>query len=191
MSATYVRLDKLISFVLGTTLSALVLLGVYSYRDTLSGNKRWVAIIALSLLSAFLLWLIGAIKRFHERMVHELKASYLAEIGTWRIHADKVWRLSFTYGMAQQAQHTIDFFRRAMPKDELQYLDANINSNIHNTLGAAARDSHYEHMPQLPEEAESQGAWIRSHCWRLEKLIERERQAQLSAHTATPPKQLT
>ena len=73
MSTTYVRLDKVIHYVLGTTLSAVMLYLIFSKRASLLNHKRWVAIVCLSALTAFLLWLIGAIKRFHERTVAEMR----------------------------------------------------------------------------------------------------------------------
>jgi hypothetical protein len=192
VSTTYARLNKVIAFLFGGGLVSLIVIYLLiPHGASFSNNKRWVAIVILSAVVLFLLYLIGAIKRFHESTIDELTARHQTEVSSWRGHADTVFRLSFTYGLAQQAQHTIHFFRRAMPKDELQYLDANINSSIHNTLGTAARDSHYEQMPPLPDKEALQDGWINSHCWRLEKLIERERHAQLTAHKGETQKQLT
>jgi hypothetical protein len=60
---------RLIGWVLAASIPAYYV--GYQYRAFLLSHKRWVAIIALSIVVAFLLRLIVAIKRFHERTVNQ------------------------------------------------------------------------------------------------------------------------
>lgn len=105
-----------------------------------------------------------------------LESQYGSEISRLRTHADTIYRLSILYGMAMEADHIINFFRGSLSQEQVQYLDAHINSGIHNTLGTRARDNYYERMPPAPNTPAGQASWIRSHCAGLKSLIEYQQQ---------------
>ncbi len=80
ISTTLSRTNKLASFVAGSSLSAIVILCIYTNREFLLLNKRWVAIVVLSVLTMFLLWVTLTVRRFHERTVGELGARHQEEL---------------------------------------------------------------------------------------------------------------
>lgn len=90
LSTIYIRANKLVGYLLGTTLSALVLLYLYLHRGVILNNKRWAAIIFLSVFSLFLLYLITAIKRFHERTLSEVSASLVSAVNDLKVQAGKI-----------------------------------------------------------------------------------------------------
>jgi hypothetical protein len=97
------------------------------------------------------------------------------EFGEWQRYSDIAFRLNLVYGMAQQARHTMEFpGNTPLPKDVLEYLRAHIDSAIHQCLGPEARDDYFDHVPPVPDEDSGQEYWIRSHCSRLEALIEQQ-----------------
>jgi hypothetical protein len=72
MSTAYHRTNKIISTVVGSGIVTLIILFIYTNYEFLLRNKRWVAIIVLSVLSMFLMWVAMTVRRFHERTVGEL-----------------------------------------------------------------------------------------------------------------------
>jgi hypothetical protein len=73
LKGTLTLANLIISLLVGSTLSAWPINRyLYPHRDLFLNNRRWTAIVILSALVLFLLHLIGAIKRFHERTVSEL-----------------------------------------------------------------------------------------------------------------------
>jgi hypothetical protein len=112
------------------------------------------------------------------------QSQYEDRISRWKTLADVMYQLGLLYGMAQQAEHIINFFHGSLTQEQMKYLDSHINSGIHQCLGAAARDSYYERVPPIPDGAEGQGYWIRSHCSMLEALIKQERHKQIPAYKA-------
>jgi hypothetical protein len=178
VSDPYTKANLWAGWIFGGTISSLAL-GYFVWQnwDFFEQNWRWVLVGLLSLFTLFLVWLIGAIKRFHERTVGELTETQKTLLARARRQIDVVWKLSTAFGMAQQASHTVDFFYGSLPMDDLKYLEGNIRQTV-DAYFNNDRDSKaafYKARPKRPEEGDSQIVWVNSYCWGLDKLIEDER----------------
>lgn len=74
VSTTFNRMNKFVSTVVGSSILTSTIALIYTNRDFLLNNKRWVAIVLLSLLTFFLMWVALTVRRFHERVAGELNA---------------------------------------------------------------------------------------------------------------------
>lgn len=149
---------KASNLILGSSLSALVLLYVvYAYREVFLHNKRWVAIVALAVITAFLLWLIGAIKRFHERTVN--KRVWIAE--------------NLSSRAAGLDEH---FICRQTPADK-EFLQAWLNgaeNDIKNCLGIDAVKGFYDGSDAgkpPPDTLDAQIWWMRKYTGKLRLIV--------------------
>lgn len=183
LSATYVRANKIANYALGTTTSALVILGVYSYRATLLSNKRWVAIVTLSLVVVFLLWLIGVVKRYHERTLNEITLELGRAMEDMRAREERIHELTLAYGMALEASHLIEVFHDVLPQDRLKHLQAYIHEAMLKSLGAEERDRFLKWEPPLPDRDDAQKFWIGFHCNNLRNLLIGQRGQQFMSRT--------
>lgn len=137
---------------------------------------HWYGLVIIVLLGVIVFWmlLLDGARRYHERIVAERKAAQESEINNWILRADRIHRLSMARGMIQQAEDIISFFRTPLPPSQLRYLDSNINSTLQQCLGTEFRNEYYRHIGEVPEPANEQHEWIRSHNQQLIALTERE-----------------
>lgn len=78
MSTTISKTNKAVSVIVGSSITTLAILFIYTNREFLLRNKRWVAIALLSALASFLAWVVLTARRFHERVVAELASEHAA-----------------------------------------------------------------------------------------------------------------
>lgn len=160
ISKTIHRADKATNLILGSSLSAVVLLTIYAYRDGLLQHKRWIAIAVLSVITAFLLWLIGATKRLHERTIN--KSVWIAE------------NLSSRATMLEE-----HFTCRRQPADK-EFLEAWLNGAAHDikdALGVAAVERFYEGSGEgkpVPNTLDAQIWWTRRFTGKLHIIVKEQ-----------------
>ena len=151
-------------------------------------SKRWWAIIFLSIFSIFLLFLVWVIKRFHERTVKELNIEHESEAKTRQKHITHIERLTYVRGMAFQAHYEVDS-GQTLPKEILDYLDANINQTLWNCFNnPELMEKHYAGLKPIPTTGDKQRWWLEAHLSRLNEIIERERQQSIARKTAIQKK---
>jgi hypothetical protein len=186
LSTIYIRADKLVSIILGTTLSALVIFYLYPHRDLVLNNKRWSAIVILSTFSLFLLYLIGAIKRFHERVVNEMEArrksqlkelclqyySDLLDANKRMLTVEKFGRLS---GRADELAKQLLFNEKEpLPARLLQWWSNDLENDINERFGSDAFKGIFGSLDRynpVPLEPDKQETFIRERQQEILKLI--------------------
>jgi len=149
--------DKVANAVLGSTLSALIIGLVFVYREPVLRNKRWTAIAVLLISVAFLLWLIGSIKRFHERTVNRR---------VWI--ADKLGR----YPAAIEEHFSV--LRSAADKEFLQGWLNGAAHDIEDWLGSDALKRFYDGSDAgkpPPDTLDEQVRWMRKYAGKLNMLV--------------------
>jgi hypothetical protein len=150
-------LNKFVQNILGLGVIALLLGFVYRYRETLLTHKRWCAIVLLSFITAFLLWLIGAIKRFHERTIN--RSVWIAE--------------QLSSRAAGLEEH---FIQRKTPADK-EFLEAWLNGAAHDIkdyLGLDALKGFYDGLDAgkpPPDTLDAQRGWMRKYTGKLRFIV--------------------
>jgi hypothetical protein len=170
LTKTFRLADKAVGLLLGTGLPALVIGLVYVYREPVLSNKRWAAIAVLSISVAFLLWLVGSIKRFYERNVNRR---------VWI--ADKLGRYP-----AVVEEH-FSLLRSPADKEFLQAWLNGAAQEIKDSLGPDALKRFYDGADSgkpPPDTLEGQIRWMRKYAGKLNMLVRDQ-------YIAIKPKPLT
>lgn len=181
MSTTYIRLDKTIGIFFGTTLSALVILGIYSYGTPLLHYKRWVAIAVLSTLVLFLLYLIGAIKRFHESVVKELNSDF-------KTRAGNIYKLSLAAGYAEQIDR-LHVERKEVPRKMYEDFKLQLLVALQSCYGKDGISIFYGNNSDKIAIPDDPYVWFSISHSRLSQIITVQIQERLTSHTAAIQKQ--
>jgi hypothetical protein len=180
LAITYTRANKWAGWIFGGTVSSLLLFVAYQNREWLLERSSAVAVILLSLSATFMIWLIGALIRFHERTVADSAQRHKALLGNAIVQMDTVWKLSTAFGMAQQGSNQIYQLDNPLSVDQMRYLDSNIRELIAFHFDTRKeQEDFYRARPAFPKEGESQVHWINTYCVALEKLIEKARSVQM------------
>jgi hypothetical protein len=181
MSTTYVRLDKVVNLLLGGGLVSFAVYYFYSHSQLLLNNKRWVAIIVLSVIAAFLLFLIGSIKRFHERTVADLTDNLHERVG-------RLKELCEVYGGLHELLKQDRRDSHWPTIAALQYWAEQLRDALWACYGLAGTEKFTEggnhYSVTVPEDESKHSEWLYNSYERLGDLIEEEspKQKPLPAH---------
>ena len=178
MRATYIKANKAFNFVLGTTVSAALLLIIWKNSDYLRNHKRWMAIVLLAGIILFLLWLVGVIKRFHDRAAHRHEMTFGQLIASWDKSIKNIKELAIAYGMINQLIEMLNRLgSKPFPPNELEHLKITVRFYLEQYFKdyEMVRDFCVE-LPPIPDSLDEQWKWLAFYSNKIGRLLDEQRQ---------------
>src|SRR5215204_5360890 len=132
---------------------------------------QWVIIIVFGGVIINLLFLIDGARRYHERIVSELRTDHESEMKRREKHLNNIRELMGAYGECVLAYNITDH-NELLSKDSIQRVKDTVAHTLYQVFQDSKKvDEYYERNASVADSIPAQKAWTNGQCFMLREYI--------------------